>query len=290
MKHIFNFATALSTFATALMLVIFSACSVEEKPVSITILHTNDTHSQIEPKSNNTGGYARRMGIIAAEREKDPELLLLDAGDFSQGSPYFNFFNGRVEMDALNYMKYDAGTLGNHEFDNGVDTLATILRMSNHPIVCANYVVEGTPLEGLVKPYTILTRKGVRIGIFGLGVNPKGPISPNNFAPLTYRYPVEIANNVARTLKEDEHCDLVICLSHVGTLASDTAICDSAIVAQSRNIDIVIGGHTHQFIPEIRVKDLDGREVLLSQMGKAGVNLGKITVNLEPKGEKICTY
>lgn len=283
MKRIINF-----TFT--LLLLCLVACSGNQKPVTITILHTNDTHSQVEPKSNNIGGYARRMGLVAAERVKDPELLLLDAGDFSQGSPYFNFFHGRVEMEALNYMKYDAGTLGNHEFDNGVDTLATILKLSNHPIVCANYDVSGTPLEGLVKPYTILTRKGVKIGIFGLGVNPKGPIAAPNFAPLTYHHPVAVANDVAQTLKEDEHCDLVICLSHVGTVTSDTAICDSAIIAQSRNIDIVIGGHTHEYIPELRVKDLDGKEVLLSQMGKAGAKLGKITVNLEPLSEKICTY
>lgn len=119
----------------------------QQKATTLTILHTNDTHSQVEPKANGLGGYARRMGLIAEERKNDPALLLVDAGDFCQGTPYFNFFHGRVEIDALNRMGYDAATLGNHEFDNGLDTLAAVLRLAQFPIVCANYEVAGTPLE-----------------------------------------------------------------------------------------------------------------------------------------------
>lgn len=256
-----------------------------KESVVLTILHTNDTHSQVEPvaagaRHGNLGGYARRMGLIARERTDDSELLLLDAGDFCQGTPYFNFYNGRVEIDALNRMGYDAATLGNHEFDNGVDTLAEILALADFPIVCANYQVEGTPLEGIVKPYVVLCRKGVKIGIFGLGVQPEGLITPQNFAPLVWEEPLSVANDIADRLRDVEHCDVVICLSHLGTEKEDGAVCDAQLAANSRNIDVIIGGHTHKVVENMHLQNAEGNDVLLAQMGKSGIGLGKIELTI----------
>lgn len=263
---------------------LFSLCLLAgctEKATTLTILHTNDTHSQVEPKADGKGGYARRMGLIQAERQADPNLLLLDAGDFTQGTPYFNFFHGRVEVEALNRMRYDAATLGNHEFDYGVDTLAAILREAQFPIVCANYEVAGTPLEGLVQPYIILRRAGLKIGIFGLGVQPKGLIADKNFAPLTYREPYPIAQQLATMLRHQRDCDLVICLSHLGTypVAPDD-YSDVELAANTRDIDVIIGGHTHQVYDDLRIRNLDGLDIPVAQMGKSGICLGKIVLDL----------
>ncbi len=262
------------------------AVNTVNTPVQLLILHTNDTHSQVEPiaqgsRNGGLGGYARRMGLIEQYRQQDPELLLLDAGDFSQGTPYFNFFNGHVEVDALNRMHYDAATLGNHEFDNGIDTLAAILSEANFPIVCANYVVKGTPLEKLVKPYIILHRKGVKIGIFGLGVQPDGLITSQNFAPLQWIDPLPIANETADLLRNKKHCDVVICLSHLGTDVDCSYICDMWLAQNSRNIDVIIGAHTHKMVVDRHVQDLDEHDVLLTQMGKSGAYLGIVTLTLD---------
>lgn len=262
------------------------ACAPKAKePVSLTILHTNDTHSQVEPlQKNNRGGYARRMGIIKQERLQDPDLLLLDAGDFWQGTPYFNFFHGRVELDAMNRMGYDAATLGNHEFDNGVDTLAQVLKNAQFPIVCANYNVEGTVLEDLVKNYIIINRKGLKIGITGVGCNPEALISPQNFAPLKWENPLPVANKWADFLKNKKKCDVVILLSHLGTdigHGDTSGICDIWLAENSRNIDVIIGGHTHMVVEDKHVKNLDGNDVILRQTGKSGINLGKVVLTIE---------
>lgn len=264
-----------------LFVLLWTSCT--RQPVTLTILHTNDTHSQVEPKSDNRGGFARRMGFIAQEREADPELIYLDAGDYWQGTPYFNFFNGRVEIDALNKMGCDAATLGNHEFDNGVDTLAAVLRLAKFPIVCSNYKVEGTVLEDIVKPYVILKRKGIRIGIVGVGCNPESIIAAQNFAPLQYESPLPVADDLAKRLKQKKHCDLVICISHLGTEVSHgdkEGVCDRWLAENSRYIDIIIGGHTHQVVEDLHVSNLDGNPVVLRQTGKSGVNIGKLLVTV----------
>lgn len=252
-------------------------------PDHLTILHTNDTHSQIEPKSNGQGGYARRMGLINQERKADKNLLLFDAGDFCQGTPYFNIYHGRVEIDAMNSMGYDAVTLGNHEFDNGLDTLAAILRMAEFPIVCANYDFSGTALHDIVKPYVILRREGLKIGVFGLGCDPKGLIADKNFLPAQYISPYPIAQQMADTLHA-QGCDVVVCLSHMGTFGKTSAdVCDTAMVAHTRGIDVVIGGHTHQLYDHLRVANLDGDSIPVCQMGKSGAFLGKIVLNMTDK-------
>lgn len=255
------------------------ACSSSD---TVTILYTNDTHSQVLPKDNGQGGYARRMGLIRQEREKDNHLLLLDAGDFSQGTTFYNFFHGRIEVDALNRMGYDAITLGNHEFDNGVDTLASILKDARFKVVCANYDVQDTPLEGLVKPYTLFWRNGLLIGVFGLGCNPEGLIDSARFAPVRYQAPYARAQEMADLLKNKWHCDLVICLSHMGTYPpAEGDYSDVEMVAQTRNIDLVIGGHTHMVYENLQVTNKDGKPVMLVQSGRSGVQIGKIVLKMD---------
>ncbi len=263
--------------------VLLAGCT---KPDHLTILHTNDTHSQVEPKDNGQGGYARRMGLIAQERKADPNLLLVDAGDFSQGTPYFNFFHGRVELDAMNRMGYDAATLGNHEFDNGLDTLAEVLKTAQFPIVCANYDFTGTAMEGMTKPYVIVNKGGLKIGIFGLGCNPKGIISDKNFEPAKYLEPYPVAQATADTLRA-QGCEVVVCLSHLGTLGKDCEdVCDSAMVSCTRGIDAVIGGHTHKIYVDRFVANKDGDSIPICQMGKSGAFLGKIMLYLRNKNKK----
>lgn len=261
------------------------SCS-QPKLDRLTILHTNDTHSQVEPLEEGKrdalcGGYARRMGLISQEREQDPNLLLFDAGDFTQGTPYFNFYHGRIEVEAMNRMGYDAVGLGNHEFDNGVDTLATILQGAQFPVVCANYDVKGSVLEGLVLPYTVIRRQNVRIGVFGIGIDPAGLIAERNFAPLQYLDPIATAQDVANTLKNKEKCDVIVCLSHQGTHPStEGKLSDVELAQATRNIDIIIGAHTHKVLTNYYVPNLDGDSVMLAQMGKSGARIGKIQVEI----------
>lgn len=262
------------------------SCLTSCTPDHLTILHTNDTHSQVEPKANNQGGYARRMGLIVEERKADRNLLLVDAGDFCQGTPYFNYYHGRVELDAMNRMGYDAATLGNHEFDNGLDTLAAVLQTARFPIVCANYDFTGTVLEGIVKPFTIVRKGHLKIGIFGLGCDPKGIISDKNFAPAVYLDPYPVAQEAADELRA-LGCDIVVCLSHMGTCGkAPEDVCDTALVAHTRGIDVVVGGHTHKLYDNLRIQNMDGKRIPVCQMGKSGVYLGKIVLDLGCKSEK----
>ena len=262
------------------------ACS-QSKIQTLTIMHTNDTHSQVEPLEEGKrdalcGGYARRMGLINQERKKDPNLLLFDAGDFSQGTPYFNFYHGRVEIEAMNRMGYDAIMLGNHEFDNGVDTLAVVLKEAKFPIVCTNYDVKGSALEGIVKPYTIIRRGNLYVGVFGIGVDPKGIVADRNFYPLQYLDPITTAQEVANTLKNEKKCDIIICLSHQGTHTStDGKLSDMELAQATKNIDIIIGAHTHKIVENLYIPNIDGDSVLLMQTGKAGARIGKIKVEMQ---------
>lgn len=266
-----------------LIAVIVSACTPQDH---LTILHTNDTHSQVDPKSNGQGGYARRMGLIKELRQADRYLLLVDAGDFSQGTPYFNFYHGRVEVDAMNRMGYDACTLGNHEFDNGIDTLAEVLKTAKFPVVCANYDFTGTALEDIVRPYTIVHKGALKIGIFGLGCDPKGLIADKNFLPIRFLEPYAIAQSMADTLRAQQ-CDVVVCLSHMGTYGkAPEDLCDTSLIARTRGIDVVIGGHTHQLYDHLRIANLDGDSIPACQMSKAGAYLGRIVLHLDDKIEK----
>ena len=259
---------------------IFEINGQEKK--QIIILHTNDTHSQVIPTNNgddkeNMGGYARRLGVIDSLRKVYPNVLLLDAGDFLQGTQFFNYLGGRVEIDAMNRMKYDAATLGNHEFENGVDSLAMILRMAKFPFVDANYDLSATTLKDLVKPYIILKRFGLKIGIFGLSPNPDKLISDENRKGVIYNDPIQCAIETSNLLKLKEKCDLVICISHLGSIDTDESPNDYQVARQTQNIDVIIGGHSHTLIDTI-VNNKDNNPVVLSQMGHAGLFLGIITL------------
>lgn len=256
----------------------------------LVILHTNDTHSCIFPLNPNLadtllagrGGFMRRAEMIRRERIKHPNLLLLDSGDFSQGSPYYTLYKGDVEIGLMNMMGYDAATIGNHEFDFGVENMARLFSKAEFPIVCANYDFTGTALESIVKPYTTLKRNGLKIGIFGLSPKLDGLVLAKTCAGVTYNDPVEAANRTAKLLKEQEKCDIVICLSHLGwdILGTD----DTEMMEQTRNIDIVLGGHSHSYFEQLEYKtNLDGKAVPNDQNGKHGIYVGKITIDMKRK-------
>jgi 5'-nucleotidase len=275
---------------TAIFLFIISTVSVfAQQKIKLVILHTNDTHSQVEPTDKSSlatsdmGGYARRMGVINRIRQAEKNVILVDAGDFSQGTPFFNFYNGRVEIDAMNRMKYDAGTLGNHEFDNGIDTLALVLKKAKFQEVSCNYDVTNTPLNGILKPYIILMRNGVKIGILGLGVNPESLIFQKNYRGLIFSNPLAKANEISTYLKEKEKCDIIICLSHLGANKSETEPNDFYIAHKTHFIDVIIGGHSHSLITDTIEKNADGKPVVIAQMGKSGLYLGRIDLQLEKK-------
>ena len=200
-----------------------------QKTKTLTILHTNDTHSCILPLNAQLadtmlagrGGYLRRMALIEEERKQDPDLLVIDSGDFSQGSSYYSLFKGDVEIGLMNHMGVSATTIGNHEFDFGLDNMARLFRMAHFPVVCANYRVDKTPLQGVVKPYHILKVKGIKVGIFGLAPKLDGLVDSKNYGEVTYLDPIQTANDMARTLREQERCDVVICISHLGWTESD---------------------------------------------------------------------
>ncbi len=280
MKRIYSILILLAT----LNLVVFAG-----EKVKLVILHTNDTHSQVEPtestasKNANMGGYARRMGVINKIRLEEKNVILVDAGDFSQGTPYFNFYNGRVEVDALNRMGYNAVNLGNHEFDNGMDTLAVILKDAKFPLVISNYDVKKTPLKGLIKPFIIEQRGDLRIGIMGLGVNPESLIFQRNYAGLKYKNPLKVAKHLSWKLKKIKKCDVVICLSHLGSDSTEVEINDFNIAHQTKYIDVIIGGHSHTMLENTKTTNANGKSVIIAQMAKSGLYLGRIDLELEKK-------
>ena len=275
--------------AIALLIIISTFQLAAEKKIKLVILHTNDTHSQVEPteKSNlktaDMGGYARRMGVIEKIRSEEKNVLLFDTGDFSQGTPYFNFFNGRVEIDALNRMQYDAGTLGNHEFDNGIDTLAVILQKARFPMISSNYEVDNTPIKNQIQPYLILKKFGLKIGIMALNVDPKSLIIESNYHGLVYRDPIEKAQELSAFLKNKKKCDLVICLSHLGSDSTSVDVNDFTVAHQTKHIDIILGGHSHSLLENVKTNNANGKKVIISQMGKSGLYLGRIDLELKKK-------
>ena len=247
----------------------------------ITILHTNDTHSQIEPLPANDanagkGGVARRATLVKRVRQQNPNTLLVDAGDVMQGTPYFNFYRGEVEYKAMSAIGYDVGTLSNHEFDNGVEDLAKALKFANFDLVSANYDVKGTVLEGRVKPYVVKTVGGIKVGLFGLGISPVALITPANFKGVTYNDPVVTAREVVKTLRDKERCSLVVCMSHLGYYVKGDRG-DSLVASQVDGIDFIAGGHTHTFMKEpVKQKQPCGAETLIFQVGKSGINVGRV--------------
>ena len=251
------------------------------------IAHTNDTHSCIEPLSPlladtaeaDKGGYLRRAALLRDLRRQHPDLLLLDVGDYSQGTTYYHLYRGEVEVGLMNLMGYDAATIGNHEFDYGLENMARLFRMARFPIVCCNYDFTGTPVEGLVKPYVIIKRAGLKIGILGVSPELNGLVSTANCQGVKYTDPIVAAQPVADYLRNEAKCDLVICISHLGWEVPEVS--DEDLIPATRNIDLVIGGHSHTFFasPQVR-RNLDGRAVPDNQMGKNARYLGTLQLYL----------
>ena len=275
--------------------VALQACETSQK--HITILHTNDTHSQIEPfavdhhKYSNKGGVARRASLIEKIRKQNPNTLLLDAGDIFQGTPYFNYFGGEIEFKLMSLLKYDAATLGNHDFDNSIEGFYKQLPNAKFDFVCANYDFKNTVLDTQVKPYKIFFKGGIKIGVFGLGIELQDLVSPSLYKETKYLNPVEITQDITRELKENQHCDLVICLSHLGyRYRNPQRISDVKLASATKNIDLIIGGHTHTFLPEPTLaKNLDDKKVLINQVGAYGVNLGRVDFYFDEKNQKTST-
>jgi 5'-nucleotidase len=248
----------------------------------LVIVATNDTHSRIEamPQTDkdypNMGGVVARSAFVNNVRAKNKDVILFDAGDFLQGTPYFNLFHGRVEAQAMNLMKYDAGTLGNHEFDYGLDTLNMIVEKLNYPVVNCNYDFSNTLLKGKIKPYAIFKKAGIKIGVIGVGVNPEGLVQKNKYEGVIFNPIVSSVNYYSNLLKEKEKCDLIICISHIGY--ED----DIVLAEQSANVNVIIGGHSHTYMqqPDVR-KNSQGKDVMIFQNGKNGTYISKFEVELQ---------
>ena len=274
-----TFLTTSAAFGATLLSFPRDAFSVAD--TVITILHTNDTHSQIDPLPANDanagkGGVARRATLVKRVRKENPNTLLIDAGDVLQGTPYFNFYKGEVEYKAMSAIGYDVGTLGNHEFDNGVEALAAALKFANFDIVSANYDVRGTALEQRVKPYVVKTVGGIKIGLFGLGVSPTALITPDNFKGVTYIDPVVAARNAVKKLRDEEHCALIVCMSHLGYYEKGDRG-DSFVTSQVDGIDFIASGHTHTFMKEpVLQAQPCGAKTLIFQVGKSGIYVGRV--------------
>jgi len=249
---------------------------------TLLVLHTSDTHSCIEPDSKtNTGGYVRRAALVDSLRTHvDPDLLLLDCGDYSQGSLYYNLFHGEAEVRLMNAMHYDAATIGNHEFDFGEDNMLRLFQLAAFPTVCCNYDVSATPLKDVVKPYTVVERKGVRIGILGVSPPLEGLVSEKNSTGIRYLDPIAEANRVVTQLREQEQCDVVICLSHLGWDIEEL-VDDIEFIAGTHGIDLVLGGHTHSFFDApIRYPNLDGDSIPLMHNGKNASHVGRYVITV----------
>ncbi len=269
--------------------VLFAVLCISTFPVSaqdshLVILHTNDTHSQIEEirtgKGAGTGGIHRRAEYFAQVRNSNKEVLVLDAGDYSQGTPYFTVFKGDLEVELMNSLGYEVAALGNHEFDNGVAELARRLSKAKFVTVCANYDFTGTPLEDIVKPYTIVYKAGKKIGIFGLVANLGSLVSKQNLEGMVFMDTYDVADKWADYLKNEEKCDLVIALTHIGYSGYPNQVSDIALAEKSENIDIIIGGHSHTFLKTEKVyKNRKGEDVIILHAGAQGEYVGRLDID-----------
>jgi len=269
------------------LLLIFSIQIYAQDSKSLIILHLNDTHSRIEPvsssdyKNPNTGGVARLDAYVEEVRKENDAVLLFHCGDIVQGTPYFNLFKGQAEIEFMNFTRYDASCLGNHEFDCGLEILKEIVDAAKFPFITTNYDFSETILAGLTKEYVIFENEGLKVGVIGLGINPEGLIALVNYEGMKYLDPIESANKAAAYLKEQEGCDLIVCLSHLGYYQGEEKLGDITLAKKSRNIDIILGGHTHTFFNEpIYVTNLDGKEVVINQTGEKGINVGRLDITL----------
>ena len=275
----------------SIFLIFVLAVSVVAKAQKqIVILHTNDTHSTIEPVSKYSkvkeaagkAGCVRRATMVKQLREQNPDILLFDSGDFSQGSTFYTMYKGDVEVGLMNIMGYDAVTIGNHEFDFGLDNLARLARQAKFPIVCSNCDFTGTPCQDVIKKYCVVVRDGVRIGVFGLTPKIEGLVMKENIAGVKYIDPIQATKEMVSVLRDKERCDIVVCLSHLGWKLAPEYIDDQVLISSTTGIDIVLGGHSHTYMKEMEwVDNAEGKSIPVDQNGKHGAFVGKITLKLE---------
>ena len=263
-----------------------NSCNLNSRDLKITILHTNDVHSQIDPFPSshnlypNKGGFAKRASLFQELVTINPNTLIFDAGDIFQGTPYFNFFQGELELNLMKKMGYNAATIGNHEFDAGLKTLKKNILNNNFQFISSNYDFTNTELEGLIDKYKIYNKGGIKIGVFGLGIELKGLVSPLLYRETRYYDPVDIARDISSKLKFEKGCDLVICISHLGHQYQNDKISDTELAKLTSNIDLIIGGHTHTLLKEpLILNNYLGEEVIINQVGSSGIFVGKIDFN-----------
>lgn len=266
---------------------LFAQAAASKVSKRITILHTNDTHSNIDPFPENhskypgLGGVSKRFELIQKIRAEEENVLLLDAGDIFQGTPYFNKYGGVLEMKLMTELGYDAATMGNHDFDGGMDGFVKAKEYADFPFLCANYDFKNTPIDGLTKPELIIEKGDVKVGVFGVGVELDGLVPANKFGETVYNDPIEIANERASSLKK-QGCDLIICLSHLGYSYNSEKVSDLKLAAATKDIHLIIGGHTHTFLEEPTVvENAGGGTTLVNQVGWAGVQLGRLDFEIE---------
>ncbi len=286
-----HFLKTLAAGATA-SYISLPSCISKNGPTKITILHTNDVHSQIDPFPENhakypgQGGYARRAALIKQVRKTEEHVLLLDSGDIFQGTPYFNFYKGELEIKLMNDMAYDASTIGNHEFDNGITELAKQMKKAEFPFVVSNYNLEKTNLSGLTQPYKIIQKGAIKIGIIGLCIDLNGLASPKNCISVDYLDPIAEGDKIAAHLKNNEHCDYVIALSHLGYHYKNDKVSDIVVGKNTQNIDLILGGHTHTFLEEPTcIKNKLNKNVYINQTGWGGIKLGRIDILFDQKNQ-----
>lgn len=260
----------------------------------LTILYTNDTHSRIEPfplndpKFANQGGFARRAAMIEKIKKESDHMLLLDAGDIFQGTPYFNLYHGELEYKLMSMMGYDATTIGNHEFDLGMENIVQQMPHAAFSFINCNYDFSDTPLHGKIIPHKVFHKGGLKIGVLGVGIELAGLVDKKMYGNTVYKNPVEMANTTARFLKKDLDCDYVICLSHLGYKYDDKKVSDESMAPLTENIDLVIGGHTHTFLEHpVKSMNTTGKDIYITQVGWAGIWLGKIDIFFSRDKKKI---
>lgn len=275
----------ISIYCLLIFCVLLAASAQQTK--QLVVLHTSDTHSRIEPIDRHAadphagmGGVVRRATFLKDFRAGNPDVLLFDCGDISQGTPYYNLFQGEVEVKMMNLMGYDAMTIGNHEFDFGLDNMARLFRMADFPVVCANYDVTGTVLEGLVKPYVVLNRNGMKIGVFGLSPKMEGLVQADKCEGVVYNDPIAVAQEVTDRLRAQEGCDVVICLSHLGFRIKNE-VCDEKLAAETKGIDVILGGHSHTFMEKPAFYlNAEGKSIPVLHTGKSGIFVGELDLTL----------
>lgn len=267
----------------------------KSRTTKLCILHTNDTHSRIDPFPDNDpkypgmGGIARRAEVIRKIRSEEENVLLLDSGDIYQGTPYFNIYGGSVEMKMMSILKYDACTMGNHDFDIGLEGFARNLPFAQFPFICSNYDFSKTILNNKTSKYKVFEKNGIKTGVFGLGIELKGLVDDRLYGNTVYNDALSVAQQTADYLRNEERCNLVICLSHLGySYENNTKISDTMLAKNTKNIDLILGGHTHTFLDEpVKMMNAAGREVLVAQTGWAGIRLGRIDIIFDHNSKKI---